>query len=313
MATALRVAVDEDIRQRKIDAWHYESRIKTLESFALKVETGRIASLAEIEDVFAATIVVPEWSQIAEAEALVLERYELHERRPSPGPGTSKSSDRFLFDDVRLFVRYRRAESERSEIRDGLLFEIQVKTFLQHAWAVATHDVVYKTPSRDWRRERVAFQVRASLESAEVAIGNIESLAKSPILPSEDPEIAELNATIAILKEHWGPELLPTNLRRLAENVQMLMLVAAGRYDNGRPEKLRALLDAGKERNAGAHNLNWSPYRSVLNYVAKDYKGQLKHRVTDTKAKKKLVVYPEVLDALSIPSGEAVAALIVGG
>jgi ppGpp synthetase/RelA/SpoT-type nucleotidyltranferase len=312
VANALRAEVDRDLRQRKDATWHYVSRVKGLESFALKVETGRISSLAEVEDVFAATIVVPQWSEIAAARDLVLEKYELHERRPPTDDETSKSPDSFRFDDLRMYVRYRRVEGEKTAIPDGALFEVQIKTFLQHAWAVATHDVIYKSPKRDWRRERVAHQVRASLESAEVAIGNIDSLAASTILPGIDSEIAELNAIIVVLEDHWSQELLPTNIRRLAENVCDLMRVVDRRWDADRPAILSTLLDAGKARNLGAHSIDWSPYRSVLNYVAHDHSSKLRARVIDPKSKKKLLVYPEVLEALSVEQDQAIAAVVVG-
>lgn len=79
VAERLGAEVNRDLTKRKHSSWHYESRVKSLESFALKVETGRIESLKEVEDVFAATIVVPDATQVAEAEAIVTQKYTLKE------------------------------------------------------------------------------------------------------------------------------------------------------------------------------------------------------------------------------------------
>ncbi len=44
----LKDKVDEKILFTKNNRWHYESRLKELESFALKLETGRF----DIKDIF---------------------------------------------------------------------------------------------------------------------------------------------------------------------------------------------------------------------------------------------------------------------
>ena len=51
-----------------------------------------------------------------------------------------------------------------------MIFEVQIKTILQHAWSIATHDLIYKTDTVSWPKERIAFQVKAMLEHAEIAI-----------------------------------------------------------------------------------------------------------------------------------------------
>lgn len=311
VANALRKEVDADVQTRKRRTWHYESRVKSLESFALKVETGRVSSLGEVEDVFGATLVVPDWSQISAAEAMIVERYKPAERRPKSSTMTKKSPDSFRFDDVRLYVRYERASFEKTRIPDGTLFEVQVKTFLQHAWAVSTHDVVYKTPGRDWRRERIAHQVRAALESAEVAIGSIEALSSSDVLPGQNDEIAELNSIISALQENWPETALPSDVRRLAENIQAILLVCYRDRTGDRPAHLRALLAEGLTQNSGAHSVDWSPYRSVLNYLAKERSTNLRQRLRSGSARK-VLVYPEVLDTLGISESEAAAALVAG-
>jgi hypothetical protein len=85
--------------------WHYEARIKELESFALKVESGRIADPYSLEDFFACTLVVRNALEIPQAEEEVRKRFKLIERRPRQDDTAWYSSDRFPFDYLRLYIR----------------------------------------------------------------------------------------------------------------------------------------------------------------------------------------------------------------
>lgn len=97
--------VDRIINALKYRRWHYESRVKDLESFALKVETGRYDNPDQVEDFFACTLVVENLDSMSKAETLVRRKFKFHERRPKKNNFTSKPSDSFRFDDTRIYVR----------------------------------------------------------------------------------------------------------------------------------------------------------------------------------------------------------------
>lgn len=255
---SLRVRVDTLLahacRERR---WHYESRIKELESYALKVETGRVAALDDMEDFFGATIVVRNSDEVAAAVTHIEAMCDVLQRRP-PDPGkTAHRSSSFAFDDLRLYVALKADETVPPAPYDGKRFEIQIKTFLFHAWAIATHDLMYKTGDVEWGKERIGFQVRAMLEQAELAIGAAANLAQASALQKEDSSTAELRQMIDWVRELWSDDQLPRDVRRLAENIlQALRLLRIDGADWAAWMR--------EARSAGALALDATPYQSAV-------------------------------------------------
>ena len=96
--------VDELIKSIKSKRWHYESRIKGLESYALKLETGRYPEPDKLEDFFACMIVVENTLEIKKVLFILKNYLKIQYRRPLDEKITHKSSDSFVFDDLRLYV-----------------------------------------------------------------------------------------------------------------------------------------------------------------------------------------------------------------
>jgi hypothetical protein len=254
----LKTSVDALLRGRLHERWHYESRIKALESFTLKVESGRFGNPSALEDFFAASVVVRNGLEVAEAERLALTLFPLHQRRPRVDTETHKPPDRFPFDDLRLYVRWKDADSMPPTGLDGIVFELQVKTFLQHAWAIATHDL-YKSADADWSKMRIAFQIKAMLEHAEVSIQEAAKLSQCDGLAKSDPATTSLKSFIQLVTDVWEKDDLPVNVRRLAENVSQLAKLVHLDADG-----LRTLLIEEKASGRGPLTRNLTPYGVVL-------------------------------------------------
>ena len=242
--------------------WFYFSRIKSLESFALKLETGRVQEPSKLEDFFACTIVVPTMEEVRNAIEAVLARYCLVYRRPKDDILTTKRPSSFEFDDLRLYVRRPRSETGYAEELTGLVFEVQVKTALQYGWSQATHDLTYKGDSVNWALERVAFQIKAMLEHAEVAISEAKELAHSDTLAKQDRRTKELSLLLEETRDIWPQVALPTDVKRLAENMlSVLQLCGLAAKD------LPRVIQVERDR-VGILPMDLSPYAFLVQALA---------------------------------------------
>jgi len=288
--TRLQAKVDARIKGFKRDTWHYESRLKQDQSFALKVESGRTSKPSAVEDVFACTLVVRNGTEIDEAEKLVRDHFVVVERRPPDPKQTHKWPDQFQFDDLRLYVQWKEDPDLPPSTVADITFEVQIKTFLQHAWAIATHDLVYKTDKVSWGKQRIAFQIKAMLEHAELSIQEAESLAESSALAMTNKRTKIIQDYMALLTSEWNVSDLPTDIRRLAENVVGLMELMKLRI-----EQLKAALDAERERGRGPLTQNLSPYGIVLEALLAEFPIEFKTALTLTEKWRQKIVIPAEL------------------
>ena len=258
----LKQTIDNRMHGLKQPTWHYESRVKELVSYALKIESGKVEFPEALEDFFACTIVVANTKDIPKAEGMVRGRFSVKERRPRQADCTDKASDVFSFDDLRLYVSMEDDAREPRRDLAGIVFEVQIKTFLQHAWAIATHDLVYKTDDTSWSKERIAYQIKAMLEHAEVSIEEADSLAASEGLAKKEARTQKIRQGIELVRDQWDSDQLPGDLRRMASNIVNILTGLGIEI-----ERLAEILEDGKAGRAGHHPENLSPYGTVVQYL----------------------------------------------
>jgi len=299
LAINRRVREQVALRQNLFDEnWHFISRLKGEESFALKVEAGICDENLVIDDFFACTVVVRNSTEIAAATKIIEDNFDVVKRRPNSPVKTKSRPTEFQFDDLRMYVRLKPGYAGASEIH-SVVFEVQVKTFLQHAWAIATHDLTYKTDEVNWARFRVASQIRAMLEHAELSIERFDSLASSNIIAKEYQEYVDADRIISALRERFDPAALPKDLQRLALAINVALMALGVTA-----EECMECLDKDTAAGRGVKELNLSPYSIVLQSV-------LAHREFDTgkltaKADRKQKYRPIMLSkAVTVPDAVA--------
>ncbi len=259
--------VDRLVKGNKCDRWHYVSRIKELESYALKLETGREPHPHKPEDMFACTLVVENHSRISVAADEICKLFKLEFRRPATAGRTGLTPQSFSFEELRLYMSWTDDENLPPTGLDGLIFEVQIKTFLQHAWGIATHDLIYKADEASWGTSRVAYQVKAMLENAELSISEAKKLTTSTLLDRVDEQTATTSTVIRELRFRWSdPEMLPYDIQRLAQSVLYLKRCLRRSLLD-----IWQALDEATEKGLGTKQLNLSPYGAILEALIVKY------------------------------------------
>jgi hypothetical protein len=122
----LKAKVDDTFKVFMKPTWHYFSRVKELESYALKLETGRVSKPKKLEDFFGCTLVVENLNQINIAIISIKEYFTLDSRRPKDPKITHKHPSSFEFDDLRLYAYLKQPENMPEEPLTHVMFEIQM-------------------------------------------------------------------------------------------------------------------------------------------------------------------------------------------
>lgn len=284
---------EEIINAIKHKGWYYFGRVKTAESFALKIETGRFDP-EQLEDFFACTIVVENYDEIPKAIKAIEQHCVIIKRRPLYDTHTTKDATEFLFDDLRLYVKLKPTKDLPPEAivntLSNIIFEIQIKTFLQHAWVIATHDLVYKGDEISWAKQRIAYQIKAMLEHVEISIHEVEKIKDSTILTKKNDKVERLNKIKNFLTKNWKLHELPKDLRRISDTISLLLDDL-----NMSPEKLQTHLDEETRLKRGRSTLNLSPYFIIIQTII----NQDPHVIdnffsTSRRSKQKIVIPPEI-------------------
>jgi hypothetical protein len=224
-------------------------------------------------------------AQIEQAELLVSSLYDVETRRPKSDAITHKEPSNFAFDDLRLYVAQRPLISGKYPEINGVVFEVQIKTVLQHAWSVATHDLIYKSDTVSWPRERIAFQVKAMLEHAEIAIAEAGRLANAPAVAKMDIKTSEILKLIEYINEVWSPDRLPKDIKRLAQTIIELLKSCDLKADN-----FQDLINAEKLR-IGLLPSDLSPYALTLQAIAQSKTIKFEEKFKRRNIRTKIVVH----------------------
>lgn len=287
----LKDKVDSIFNGIRLPKWHYFSRLKGIQSFALKLETGRIKEPLKMEDFFACTLVVENLDQISQALKMTDENFHITERRPKYDNLTHKESSSFQFDDLRLYANLKNVNYLPPEPISNIVFEIQIKTFLQHAWGIATHDLIYKTDEINWAKERIAFQIKAMLEQVEVTISGVKNLINQPEILKDTKETLQQKKILSFYSSIFEKEDLPDDIVRLCKNTNEFL-----KAFNLQIEELVEIVDKESKSGRGPYLKNLSPYLLIIQSVINQQPSVIQRFLNFKDEKKFKLVLPKELN-----------------
>lgn len=207
----------------------FTSRIKTIESLAEKIETGRFKKWSDLDDLFACTIIIPTLFHEAEVINFCKNTFEII--RTVKRGQNKKSPDTFRFDSTRIYARLKKnnypEQGKELNIYE-IKFEIQIKSAFEHAWSVSTHDLVYKNSEIDWRKLRLAAQIKATVEQLDMLILAFEQT--SEFIENNDYTEIKIKQKLAteinkLFQNGKIPdELKPKDMSRFCDNLYRLLI-----------------------------------------------------------------------------------------
>jgi len=226
--------VDERLRDSlrpfcDANGYPFMGRVKTADSVADKIESGRFSKWSQIDDLVGYTIIVPSLDH--EAEVLSFLTEEFVTKAVKMRGQASKSPDAFRFDSTRFIGSLRDRVGEGSdEPVFKAEFEVQVRTAFEHAWSVTTHKATYKPEMVDWRRLRLAAHLKATVEQLDVLVVGFDSISQglsTAAWPEVDAQVKVVERVAALRGGGSIEEVsMPSSLGRLSESVVSLVRAA---------------------------------------------------------------------------------------
>ena len=182
-ATRLETLLEELIAQAGIEIDHIEARVKTLESFLGKIEQKKYddAPFDKIKDLVGMRIVTYYQDDVEKIKALIYHEFTIDEDH-SVDKTTNLEADKFGYRSLHIIISLAAPRAVLPEWKPyvGLPVEIQVRSILQHAWAVFSRELDYKVPSQapDKIRRRL-FSLSAQLELADDEFTRLREVSRS--------------------------------------------------------------------------------------------------------------------------------------
>jgi ppGpp synthetase/RelA/SpoT-type nucleotidyltranferase len=224
-----------DILRKYADdrGYAYIGRLKNTESLAEKIETGRFPTWLSLDDLYACCVIVPTLQEEPEALDFLKTKFSIVGLKSR---GTAqKDPSTFRFDATRFIGRIgSELLPQASPEVLGIQFEVQIRTAFEHAWSAATHALAYKGGKVDWRRLRLAAQLKASVEQMDALISGYDNFIGS-IAPQQWPDVQAKQEIEEFFRERFNNGQLfvglePSSWLRFCDNFLVIVLSSKPRY-----------------------------------------------------------------------------------
>lgn len=149
-------------------------RIKKRSSLENKIRNkDKYSSLKDITDIIGIRVITYFEEDIDIVDKIICREFEIDEKN-SVDKRVSKSPESFGYSSLHRVVSLKNGESKNIKL-EGMKFEIQIRTILQHAWAEIEHDLGYKNSKLVPKKYRRDFsRVSGLLELADLEFARIK-------------------------------------------------------------------------------------------------------------------------------------------
>ena len=190
----------------KINYAVIQHRAKTIESFQIKLKEINYSD-KNLPDLAGIRVVGYVRSDVEKIIQIIKEHFDVDEIK-SKDKSTELSPDRFGYRAIHLVCKLPKARTVLPEYKKfkDIIFEIQVKTILEHAWAQIEHDRNYKYKGLPKNIQRDFYLIAGSLEIAdekfELINKRIEEYNNDIKLKTEQGKLEEIDINPATLKRY---------------------------------------------------------------------------------------------------------------
>lgn len=217
----------------------FEGRLKSIDSLAEKIESGRYSSWEKLDDIYACTVAVP----LVDDEETVHKKLDgLFDISNTKQRGaTPKPPDVFRFDSTRVIARLRKPPFDLIDEKISIfkvLFEIQIKSLFEFAWSKTTHALTYKSNLVEWKRHRLTAHLKAAVEQADFLLVGFEQAAQ--LVPGgwtqdiKDKSALRVFFQGLVENQQIPTEFLPKDWSRFVDNVYTMLQVLDGERPTSR-------------------------------------------------------------------------------
>ncbi len=202
----------------------FSSRIKSIDSLYDKIESCRYTKFCDIDDIYAYSIIVSKRSD--ENSVLEFLRKTFNVIKEVNRKSYRLEPNTFKFNSTRLICTLKRAEEPEFFTIDDIKFEIQIRTAFEYAWSISLHDIVYKGDNINWKKERIASQIKANVEQLDNIIDGFNAIYEN-VDGRPDKRSESLGKISEWIRDMIGRNemralTLPNSITKCAENIYNL-------------------------------------------------------------------------------------------
>lgn len=230
----------------------YKSRVKCFSSYYRKLlrnipeNIGKSTDLPVISDIIGIRIVCAFLHDLTQVEKILQANFSVYEVERK---GADRTFREFGYESTHLQVAIPDDIKKRIDLPPGLIFEIQVRTILQDAWAEVEHELVYKSEFSpfDLPLKRKLASINASLSLADIIFQEIRDYQnklnreldkrRGSFYQQADNESDVANSLISAFSDDEQSELQDTLSSYVQGTIDDMLLDAIEAHNSGNLEK----------------------------------------------------------------------------